>query len=192
MRPALYRSALLACTFALPLAACNSGPEVSATNATQAEVQAQVEASGAGEDITIEPGRWEGTMTIHTLDMPGIPPAAREQMKAQMGAARNFANCVTPEDVKAQKAFFTGDGTNDPNCKYDHFNLKGGKIDAALSCNRPEGKMTMTMDGDYAPDRYRMDMASKVHSAAAAGAMDMKMSVEAKRVGDCRGTPDES
>jgi hypothetical protein len=121
-----------------------------------------------------------------------MPAAAKAQMRAAMSRNTRFVNCVTPEDVKAQKAFFTGD-PDDKSCKYDHFNLAGGKIDAAMTCNRKgAGKMAMTMSGQYGLQSYHMDMSSKAEGAGPMGAMTMKMSVEAKRVGACRGGKDES
>jgi len=177
-------------TLVLALAACDSGPNVSATNATPEEVQEKVDAAGGGA-VMVSPGRWEGTMTVHEIDIPGMPPEAREQMKAQMGSDQSFTSCVTEEDVKQQKAFFTG-ATDDKSCKYDHFDMAGGKISAALKCDRGEqGRMTMTMNGDYAPDSYRMDMDSRAEGSAPMGQMTMKMTVQAERVGACRGTDDE-
>ena len=174
------------CALALTLAACDSGPDVSATNATPEEVQQQVEAAG-GDGVMVSPGRWEGQMTVQEIDMPGLPPEAREQMKAQMGSGRSFTSCITEEDVKQQKAFFTGE-QDDKSCKYDHFTMENGKVSALLKCDRgEEGRMEMTMNGDYAPDRYRMEMASKAEGGAPMGAMTMKMMVEAKRVGACTG-----
>ncbi|MBN8831049.1 MAG: DUF3617 domain-containing protein [Sphingomonadales bacterium] len=177
----------------IPLAACDSGPSVTATNATQKEVQEKVaDAVGGGDAQMVEPGRWEGAMTVHEIDIPNMPAAAKEQMKQSMAGAKSFVSCVTPEDVKAQKAFFTGD-EDDKSCKYDHFRLAGGKLDAALSCDRGEaGKMHMTMTGSYAPQSYRMDMASKAEGGPGhMGAMSMRMTVEAKRVGACRGDEDK-
>jgi hypothetical protein len=176
------------------LAACNQQPEVSATNATPAEVEEKVAAATAGGDgVMVQPGRWEGTATMREVDIPGLPAEAREQMKAQMSRATKFVSCVTEEDVKQQKAFFTGE-QDDKNCKYDHFTLSGGKIDAAMHCdNGQAGKMRMTMNGSYGPDSYRMDMDSRAEGGESPmGAMTVKMSVEAKRVGVCKGTPDES
>lgn len=185
------RTLFAAAALALPLAACNSGPEVSATNATQAEVQEKVAAAG-GTGVMIQPGRWEGQLTMHEIDMPGLPAEAKEQMKARMGAAQGFVSCVTEEDVKEQKAFFTGD-ERDKSCKYDRFTLGGGKLDAQMNCDRgPEGKMAISMAGTYSADAYHMEMSSKTQGAGPMGAMNMKMSVDAKRVGVCKGTADES
>ncbi|MCW2393812.1 MULTISPECIES: DUF3617 domain-containing protein [unclassified Sphingobium] len=169
----------------LVLSGCDSGPNVSATNATPEEVQQQVAAAG-GDGVMVSPGRWEGQMTVQEIEMPGLPAEARDHMKAQMGAGRSFTSCVTEEDVKEQKAFFTGE--HDKSCKYDHFTMKNGKISALLKCDGgAQGRMEMKMDGEYAPDRYRMEMASKAQGGDAAGEMTMKMTVDAKRVGACKG-----
>lgn len=186
------RLALIIPALVLPLAACNQGPSVSATNATQAEVQEKVAAATGVDAVLVNPGRWEGKMTMHDLDMPNLPAAAKEQMKASMSHETSFVSCVTPEDVKKQKAFFTGD-KDDKSCKYDHFTMAGGKIDAVMHCDRGDaGKMTSAMSGSYSPDSYSMTMDSKAEGKGPMGAMTIKMSVAAKRVGECRGTQDES
>ena len=177
----------------LPLAACGSGgPTVSATNASAAEVEAKVAAAtGSGEMIS--PGRWEGTLTMHDVQMPNmdkLPPAAREQMTARMAAGKPFVSCVTEEQIKAKHGLFTGNDAN-KSCRYDHFTMAGGKIDSAMSCDMPAAKMAMTMTGTYSPDSYHIDADSKTSGAAAAGTMSMSMTIDSKRVGACRGTPDE-
>lgn len=184
------RLALIIPALILPLAACNQSPSVSATNATQGEVQEKVAAAGGG--VMVNPGRWEGKMIMHDLDMPNLPAAAKEQMKASMNRETSFISCVTPEDVKKQKAFFTGD-KDDKSCKYDRFTMAGGKIDAVMHCDRgAAGKMASTMSGSYSPDSYNMTMDSKAEGKGPMGAMTIKMSVEAKRVGACKGTKDEA
>ncbi len=184
-----HRALIASTALLLPLAACNQSPTVSATNATQKEVQEKVAAADA---VTVEPGRWEGAMTMHELDIPNMPAAVKEQMKARMSTARSFVTCLTEEDVKRQKAFFTGD-EDDKSCKYDHFTLAAGKIDAAMKCDRGNaGKMAMTMTGNYGPQSYHMDMTSKAEGAGPMGAMTMKMTVEARRIGACTGAKDEN
>lgn len=188
----MRRLSLLA-ALALPLAACGSGGStVTATNASAAEVEAKVVAANDGGAM-ISPGRWEGSMTMHDIQMPNmdkLPPAARERMIARMGAGRRFVNCVTEEEIKARHGVFTGNEAN-RNCRYDHFTMAGGKINSAMSCDMPPAKMAMKMSGTYSPDSYHMDAASTTTGAAAGGGMSMSMTIDAKRVGGCRGTPDE-
>lgn len=191
MRPMLIAPIMSA--LILMLAGCGGGgPSVSAQNASVNEVAEKVAAATTDKDAPlVQPGRWEGTMTIHEMDMPGIPPQAKEKLQARMGQGRTFISCITPEEAKAKKAFFTGDAA-DKSCKYDHFEMGGGKIDAAMQCTRETGKMSMVMNGSYAPEEYHMAMTSKAEGAGPMAGMSMKMSVEAKRVGECKGTPDES
>ena len=86
---------------------------------------------------------------------------------------------------------FTGQDSTNKSCRYDHFTMAGGKIDSAMSCDMPPAKMAMTMTGRYSPDSYHMDAATTTTGASPAGSMSMSMTIEGKRVGACRGTPDE-
>ncbi len=184
--PAVASSALL-------LASCDRGPSVSATNASQQEVAEKVAAATSGGNTPmVEPGRWEGKLTMHELDIPGLPAQAREQMKTQMAQDRPFISCLTDEDVKSKKAFFTGN-TDDKSCTYERFEMSGGNVSAVMHCAQPgQGKVSMTMNGRYAPQSYDMTMTSNAEGNGPTGKMSMKMSVAAKRVGACRGTDDES
>ena len=69
--------------------------------------------------------------------------------------------------------------------------MSGGKIDAAMSCKNQGGNMNATMSGNFAPDSYHMDMASNTDSASPYAAMSMKMTIDGKRTGACRGTEDK-
>jgi len=171
------------------LAACNSGPTVTATNASAAEVEAKVAAATGSGDM-ISPGRWEGTMTIHDMKMPKLPPEAQAKLAGKMGEAKPFVSCVTEEQVKAKRGFFTGSADNKA-CTYDKFTMGGGKIDASMSCKNPGANMKATMTGNYSPDSYHMDMASTTDSSSPYAAMSMTMTIEGKRTGACRGTEDK-
>ena len=174
----------------VPLAACNSGPTVTATNASEAEVKAKVAAATGAADM-ISPGRWEGTMTIRDMKMPKLPADQQANLASKIGGAKPFVSCVTEEDVKAKRAFFTGDKGDDKSCTYDRFTMGGGRIDAAMSCKNEGGNMNATMTGNFSPDSYHMEMASNTDSASPYAAMSMKMIVDGKRTGGCRGTEDK-
>jgi hypothetical protein len=173
----------------LPLDACGSSgtPTVKATNASVAEVQAKVKAAN-GDRMVVKPGRWEGSMTMHDMQMSGLPPAVQQQMAARMSEPHPFTTCVTPEDVKANRGFFTG--AQDNHCTYDHFTLAGGKIDAAMECKEPVGTMKAVMAGSFTPESYHFDMHSTVEAAGPAGAQKMTITIDAKRTGACRGDED--
>lgn len=182
------RRLALVTILALPLAACGSGgPTITATNASAGEVQAKV-AAATGNGQMVQPGRWEGTMTINDMKMPMLPPDQQAKLSGKVGSTDKIVSCVTPEQVKANKAFFTGN--DDKSCKYDHFSMSGGAIDATMTCGEQGNTMKATMNGTYSPDHYHMTMATDTTGAKdnPYGTMSMKMTIDAQRVGECRGT----
>lgn len=168
----------------VPLAACGSKPAVEEKNASVEDVAEKVrEVSSDGGFIS--PGQWESTVTIEDVNMPGLPPSAAEQMKKMVAQNQVTTSCLTAEEVKKpQPGFFGG---NDK-CRYDHFTMGSGKIDAEMHCTQNGTTQVMQMAGTYSPQAYTMQMTSSSNGAPTAqGNMTMKMKVNARRVGDCTG-----
>lgn len=180
-------SVILPLAAIVALAACNKGPTVTANNASGDEVAQKVVAAG-GVDM-ISPGRWEGTMRITEMTMPGLPPEAQAKLAAARGDTK-IISCVTPDEVKADKASLFGGMSKD--CKYDHFAMGGGKVDGVATCNTDGHQSKTTIAGTFSSDSYQMAVRSETTGKTATENMTMAMSVDAKRVGECRGTPDES
>ena len=168
------------------LAACDSGPQVSATNASVAEVAAKVEAARLDSDF-IRSGKWLTKANIDELTVPGMPAELAAQMKQRGRDMKGTESCMTEADVrKPGPDFFTGNKS----CRYDHFTMGDGKIDGRMRCTAGGGTQVSTMTGTYGPDVYRMAMTTAMEnpSGSPAGGMDgltMKLSVEGKRIGDC-------
>jgi hypothetical protein len=182
MRHAAY---LIACL--LPLAACNKQPDVKATNASVAEVTQKVRAA-AGNQSFVRPGLWQSKVVIEQVDMPGMPPDIAQRMKA--GMAQNqpheYKSCLTAEDVKRPKEDFFAGKHNE--CRYDHFDMGGGKIDALMHCHGEGGGQTMQLAGTYSADSYQMQMSTKVEGGGPdEKGMAMRMRVDARRIGECTG-----
>ena len=166
----------------LPLAACNNSPEVHEENASVAEVQNKV-ANAVKGDSWVRPGRWESKVTIEEMSIPGMGDMT-EQMKGMGNRIETQASCLTEEDAKRPKEdFFSGDNKN---CRYDNFNMGGGKIDAVMKCGDGQATQVMTLTGGYTPDTYNMQMSMQSQGGAQAG-MKMRMRVDAKRAGECTG-----
>lgn len=164
------------------LAACDSGPTVKAENAKPSEVAEKVRAAGGGSTF-VRPGKWVSSVTIQEMSVPGMPPEFAAKMKERMAEARTFESCLTPEQAKKPKEdFFAG---ADKSCRYDKFEMTGGKIDATMHCSREGVSQTMTMAGNYSDDHYNMQMSSKMEGAGPQAGMSMKMQVDSKRVGEC-------
>jgi hypothetical protein len=179
-----YTFCLIACVTAL--ADCNSSPKVNAKNASVAEVAQKVREVGADQSF-VRPGKWESKVTIDKFEIPGMPADVAQRMRAMMAQQQehSFQSCLTKDDVKRPKAdFFTGKNSE---CRYDHFTMGGGKIDALMRCSGKNGSgQTMQMAGTYSPDSYQMQMSTKVEpTAGGEGGMNMEMRVDSHRVGEC-------
>ena len=166
------------------LSGCNSSPTVTATNASMAEVSDKVAAASASGQF-VSPGRWETTMKITDISMPGAPAGMAEQMKGKM-PSKAAVSCLTPEEAKAPKGNFFG-GQRD--CTYDHFTMANGKLDAKMVCKAQGQTRTMLMKGNYSADTYQMTVEStgNAEQKGPMAGMSIKMEMDAKRTGDCTG-----
>lgn len=180
---------LLCAAGAMMLAACNNAPEIDEKNASVGEVAAKVR-QASGDEGFVRPGEWTSHVTIEEFSVPGLSADMAKNMRAAMArqGANDFKSCLTEEEAKKPKGdFFTG---NDQ-CRYDHFKMGGGKIDAAMRCDGGPagGQQVMTMTGTYGPEQYAMQMTMNAGQAAGTGnaakGMTMKMRVESKRIGEC-------
>jgi len=173
---------IVTCTAAL--AACGREPEVDARNASAEDVAEQVADASGGSEAFVRPGKWESRVQIEEFDLPGAPAEAKTAMRSMYDRAMVSESCLTPENAKRPKEdFFAG---KDKNCRYDHFTMGDGKIDAAMKCTGEGMAQTMTMQGSYSPDAYQMRMSMKADAGAGPpGGMTMTMRVDAKRVGEC-------
>ncbi|MBB6228722.1 DUF3617 domain-containing protein [Polymorphobacter multimanifer] len=122
----------------------------------------------------VTPGEWTSTMTMDSMTMPGLPPGALDAMK---GKPITTSYCLTPEEAEADPKKILA---ADKSCKVDRFNMAGGKIDSAMTCQTPQGPATITMSGTYTADSYAMNSTMK------AGPMTMASRVSARRLGPCK------
>ncbi|MET0137679.1 MAG: DUF3617 domain-containing protein [Sphingobium sp.] len=173
----------------LILAGCGGGEKsVTAQNASTAEVAQKVKEAGIVDDKFISPGRWQMQMTVTDMQIPGMPPAMAQKMKAQMGPGRSFQHCVTPEEAKKpQEDFFAGEQAK--SCRYEKFAMGDGKINMIMHCAQGGSRQTVKMDGTYAPDSYHMTMASTMEGqpGSPTAGMHFNATVDAKRLGVCTG-----
>ncbi|MEO6433067.1 MAG: DUF3617 domain-containing protein [Sphingomicrobium sp.] len=167
------------------LAACNRAPEINEKNASVDEVAARVR-EASGNASFVRAGEWQSKVVIEEFNIPGMPPEAIKQMKTAVAQNQqhSFKTCLTAKDVKQPKGtFFTGN----KQCRYDHFTMGNGKIDAAMRCPSGQGMtQKMVMSGTYGPERYDMRMTMTGEGVEGPIAkMTMTMRVESTRAGDC-------
>ena len=164
--------------------ACSrSEPDVDARNASVAEVAEQVRGA-TGEQGFVRPGKWLSQVTVEDVSAPGLPAQVRDQMQGMMAKQSSYESCLTPEQAKRPKEdFFAG---KDNQCRYEHFTMGDGKIDARMKCSTEGMSQTMEMAGTYSPEAYNMRMTTKAEGMPGpASEMSMRMRVDAKRVGEC-------
>jgi hypothetical protein len=174
-------SATLILIGALALSACGSETSVDAKNESVESVANKVAASG----MNPRPGRWQASLKIDSMEMPGMPAAAKQAMNKSLGAAQNYFTCLTPEQANRPNAEFFQKTAK--NCKYDHFTMADGKIDAAMTCDAGGNATKMAMLGSYSGDVYDLKVTSQGEMQKGMP-MNMAMSITSRRVGECNGT----
>jgi hypothetical protein len=167
------------------LSGCGDTGTVEAQNASAEEVAAKVRAAGADNQF-LNPGRWEQTATVIDVDFPGAPPETIATMRNATARAQSHISCLTEEQARnPSEDFFAGVGKN---CRYDNFKWGGGRVDIDMRCTEREMVRTMDLAGTYSPNAYQMEMTAKAGVGEdAEGGMVMRMRVDAKRVGECKG-----
>jgi len=165
------------------LAACGKGETVEMENASVGDVAKEM-----GKHNTkvafVNPGKWQQTATLVSMEAPGIPPQYAESMKKAVGTNQVHETCLTAEQAKHPKEdFFAG---ADKSCRYEHFKWGDGKVDMKLNCQHPNASQTMELTGTYEPNSYQMTMSVASKGSGPMESMNMKMTVDAKRVGECQ------
>jgi hypothetical protein len=170
------------------LTACGSETrDTAASSKTSDEVVAE-----AGKLEQPRAGQYETTTEIVEFNIPGLPAAQAEQMKSMMGnAARQSSSfCLTEEE--AAKGFEDSirkmtEGSDGMKCAFDKFDADGGKLDAAMTCQGPQGMNSeITLDGTAGAEASDMRMAMvQKGSMIPGGEMRMEMRMKSRRTGDC-------
>lgn len=183
------RHALLISLAAVSLAACG-GNDVSMTNASPEEVAEKVDAAGATK---FRPGKWEMTIQTVSVDVPGLEGHMKQQMTDMMlKKVQTHTSCITKKQSESPPAEVIA--RSQGRCKYENFEMKGGRIDGTLVCPAQGqgamagGAMTMRVAGTFNETNFAIenDMEATVPNGPA---MKIKAKSSGKRIGDC--TADE-
>jgi Protein of unknown function (DUF3617) len=170
------------------LTGCGGSNDVSLKNASVAEV-----AKASADADRLDPGAWTSTVEVVSIDMPGIngpeKQVAQAMFKNMLGQKQVSERCVTPsEAIKPPEELLSGKGPN--MCRFQSFDLSGGKLKAQMSCmsKTQGGGMTMTMAGDYGRSSFALDtemtITNDAHMPGGQG-MVIKAKSIGKRTGAC-------
>ncbi len=134
-----------------------------------------------------EPGQYTQTMKVTKFEVPDAPPEMTAQMKKAMGEEQTTTFCLTKEmSDKGFEEMFREIGKGGA-CKYQRFDVSGGKLDALLECeSKAEGKGTITMAGQVGSQGSDVTVEIKtVNPSSPMGNTVIGMQMVSKRTGDC-------
>lgn len=126
----------------------------------------------------VQPGQWEATVTVQSIDMPGAPPQIAAMMK---GKATRQSYCITPEQAaKGPQEMLK----QNPSCHFTKYTMTAGVISTAMTCSQNGGTMTAQANGRYTPTSFNVSS-----TAVMSGKMSMRMTSTSsgRRVGPCAG-----
>ena len=143
-------------------------------------------ASGSG-GATMQPGQWEMTTTVARMTVPGMPAG----MNPPMPPPSTTRTCLTEEEARQTSANFLNETTGaGEGCTSQNSSMSGGRIQATVQCNRPEGQVRMTMNGQYTATT--LEMTHTVQTSMQGGQnVEMEARIAGRRVGECPAGGDE-
>lgn len=122
------------------------------------------------------------------MQIPGMAPEMAARMKEEMAKTEShkFLSCLTEEEAKKPAAdFFSGGGED---CRYDHFTMANGVLDATMTCKRDGAENVSTIKGSFTGDSFDLAMTSKsTGTGQPMSKYTMAMKMNAHRTGACRG-----
>ena len=166
------------------LAACNSKPSVYLENASIDQVGAATQNA-----FKLEPGKWETSTTILSIEGPDLPPETVAAMKQRM-SGQKVETCITPEEADKPTRGMLGMAKS---CTFETFEMTGGKFSSSLACktspDMPVG-MRVTTSGNFAGTSYDVTSATTMHmppipARPAGGDITTTTQVTAKHIGPC-------
>lgn len=174
-----FRKSGFALALLLALVACGQSAKKSAGEDPEA---ASSRAAGAG--FQLQPGRYRTSVSVEKIEIPGMPTAMADQMKAMMGRAAAEESCITPERA-ARGLDVLKEQMARGRCRFERFDAQGGKVDSAFTCQTGDGMaMQARSSGTYSNTGSTITIAGDL-SGPDGRTMHVVQTVKTERVGDC-------
>ena len=135
----------------------------------------------SASDVRLRGGQWEMRTEVSRISAPGLPARVAEMMMTQPSTA---TRCISAREANSADAgLFTVN--RDPNCSAEGVSVVGGKVRGKIACKRADGagRMTTTVSGRLAPDRY--DLETRMKSEGAGAPITIESRTTGRRIGDC-------
>jgi hypothetical protein len=190
---------------ALILVGCGS-QDKSANNAAAGPAQggnaagpaAGAETGAAGPAASgaeaIQPGQWEMSTQMTSVDIPGAPPEVVQQMQAQRGRTQTDRTCITPEQARnpLRELRDTMSGPRGANCRRMEDTFGGGVIRIRMACQAPSGRRgtaELSVVGTFTPTTIAAAVSINAQGQNVGGpgttAMRVATNLRGRRIGDC-------
>lgn len=169
---------------ALALAAC--GKSNSGADGTSAAQGANIDPAKAAAQMAFQfqPGMYRTAINIDKIDIPGMPPAALEQMKGMMGKATKVEHCVSP-DQAAKGLEVMKEHMGKGKCQFEKFEANGGTVDSIMVCDGGQGaKIRTASHGTYTPTGSVVKGVGDM-TGPGGKSMHIEETVTMERIGDC-------
>ena len=155
--------------------------EIRLENATAGDALKQAEAARGKNRI--EPGQWEDSFELVSMDLPGVPEGPlRDQMMAQAGKPRVVRACKKADDKAIDPGALSSEQRN---CRFPKYEVAGGRIAAEMECQGPLGTIRMSLAGTQSPTAYDVTMTQRQKMPGGSQESTTVFRVTGKRVGDC-------
>jgi len=164
------------------MAACSPpAPPQGANGSSSANAPAN---SGAAVGAALQPGQYRTTVTIVSMNMPGLPAGMAEKMRARPNVTED---CVTSDDVAELTRKSLVNEESGQHCTENSITSANGRIDGTATCSNGDGgSYTMQMHGAYGSNHVEMDMTMSGQTPM--GPMQQQMHMVTDRIGECHGT----
>jgi hypothetical protein len=179
---------------ALLLVACGSQDRnANGSAANKADGNAVGAAGGASSagGPAMQPGQWEMVTQVTAIEMPGAPPAAQAQLRAQQGRSQTDRQCITPEQA-ANPSRNLVSGAQSGSCQFGDTIWSGGVIRIRATCRQPggSGQAEMAMEGSFTAttlDARLSVSATGPNISGGPGTQQMRATsiIRGRRVGEC-------
>jgi hypothetical protein len=191
---------------ALLIAGCNS-QEKGGNGAANAAGNAAANTSGAqpgppnsvaplpaGDPTaqSIQPGEWEMTSEMVSVEAPGAPPQVAAQLRASLPNQRQTRRqCITPAEAANIGRNLIGNEATARGCRFADTTFAGGVIRIGVNCRQPGGQATMQMavQGSFSATQLnaglRMNLTGPRQEGSGVQAITMTGRMSGRRIGEC-------
>ena len=139
---------------------------------------------GSG-NVSLQPGQWETTTRLTSIEAPGMPAPMLAQMRTQMGQPQTQSSCITPEQAANPAGAIVNPGPGGPACQFSESTFAGGVINVRGTCpgQGGQGAVQMSLQGSYTATTMEGTMSTAVQGGPQS--MTIAQTMSSRRTGDC-------